>query len=1235
MSLNRCILSRLALCAAVVLPLHCRPAGAEPLDLTGRQIPLQLASDHDAARAFGAGNASAQELTATVTLTPEQAQLSYGLLVPAGGIETNLELNGRRLDLDAVVRSDSALFHLPAGALRTGENTLVIRRSDAVSDSWAGTTLFSLDGTVEEAHFALVFRDRKLDPRVGPPPHSEQSKYDVLSYDCSWRPSTFSSSLLAASVTMRAKSLDSSLQTVVLDFDSNGGSLSVSSVDQGPDTSALPYSLNTSNNWLIIQLPSPVPAGSEFQVRVNYSGTPRQNYSGGLATTYRRTTHGPSSHPVIYTASQPYGARRWWPCKDLPDDKATTTIQRITVPEGYEVVSNGRLASRITNPDSSVTWVWENSYPIATYLVSFATSNYVYSTATYTALDGETTMAISHAIYPENIPYEGNGAQGTLQVLNLFASLFGEYPFLREKYATVSWNINFGIEHQTCTGMPGANQGSFTDGSVGNGLTRRNIHELAHHWYGDSVTYHTFDHAWLGEGFATYAEALWDEYALGKSAYHSYVNSWSINTSTPIVGPNSDSYTGGVIYRRGAWVLHMLRRVLGDEDFFETMKEFIRPAPDGHGYSTATSEDFESVAERVSGKDLTAFFRQWLYRPNGDGPVLPVYRYNATAAPAPDNSGYNVTFQISQVQGGSVPFTMPLEFQVTDESGHSHIVTVENNSFSQTLTVPTGTTRPLQITFDPENWVLNSEGLSIRTCGLPDATVGVSYTRSLVATSGDTPYSWSASGSLPPGVSLLSNGQLIGLPTTEGDYEFQVTVTDSKGVQRTTTLHLHVGASAPPAGAPPLIINEVFYDPNGSSDAGEFIELYNTSSEEIEIGGCQVLLVNGSNGQVYGPTIQIPGGTRLAGHGFYLIGNAATVGAPVDLNLNLDNVMQNGAPDAVILRSGAGTLMDALCYEADEDFNLSTLEALQAVSEGGTGAVPSRSSTTVPNLSLSRLPNGQDTGNNLQDFALARPTPGAANVAAVSLPFFDSFDPEPNPAWLPGFVSVRSVNGGGSKPPTSPAGGRMLEVVDSSGGGDVAFLPGDFNRISLRCWLWLPPLASPGCSVGVGILTRNESAWFSSSTGFAIENGYYLEYQNGPLGSPLKAGALPNAPGQLRLIVADGNASLNTGSPSSSQIQVLAAAPAELVKPGEWNWVRLDYDAQQNFIAAYLGSSSVPFYEGPIPAGGQNRSGGVTVGFRENHSGSPTAGEAAWVDDLTISTNTSRAADAQDWSLYE
>lgn len=764
----------------------------QPIDLSGREVLFSVGEDavlSSSGTRLGRVE-SARQVEVPLQLEAAQTSRSYGLFLAAAQ-KTRVAINGRPLDRRPLLRKDGALFEVPGYLLSQGANTLTLSSSAEVS--LAGSSMFSLS-TTEEDHFAAAFTDTPSLAAALPAADDNQKKYDALWYDITLKPRMDSAYLSAGSeVTMGGKSLNSSLQTVVLDFDPNSGAMAVDRVDGGAGSATLPYSVDATNKKLSITLPSAVPAGSDFQVRIAYHGTPNPAI-GRWEAGYIRETHGTSNTPVVYTFSEPSGARVWWPCKDTPEDKATTTVQRITVEagKGWEVVSNGSLASR-TVDGTNETWVWENHHPIATYLVSMCISNYVYVSSTYTSRDGSRTMSVRHAIYPENLSLEQNGAAGTVSVINFFADKFGEYPFLDEKYYTASHNSSSGMEHQTATSMPG--------GDVQDGRQRRNVHELSHQWFGDKVTCQNFDELWLNEGFATICEALWDEYKAGGSiaAYHATVNSWGPSDSTPIV-PAGSSLPYYVVYHKAGWVLHMLRHVVGDETFFQILRTW---ASDSQvAYSTAVSADFKRVAEQVSQRDLTAFFNQWLYRPGSAAPGTgalyepsgrPTYSFSASAR---KQSGTNyLDLTINQGQSGT-PFVMPVDIKLTDAAGATRMLSVNNAQGSQSYSLDLGSFAPLSIAFDPDNWVLKTMRLSVTSCGLSPAAVGMPYSTTLAAAHGRTSYTWTlVGGALPPGLALSSAGALSGTPTLPGTYSFQVQVRDRNSVTNTANLTLEVRAS--------------------------------------------------------------------------------------------------------------------------------------------------------------------------------------------------------------------------------------------------------------------------------------------------------------------------------------------------------------------------------------------------------------------------------------------------------
>ncbi len=599
-------------------------------------------------------------------------------------------VNDRRLDADPVRGEDGLYYMLVGHRLVSGENSIEIRSLDGGPLGTPEVEAFSLVDSFEEVHFHQAFGPPVV--MVQPPTHADQEKYDAQHYELDII-LNMSSTVIDSTLTMTAESLDSTLQSVPLDLNDNGGSMSVGWVDQGPSTGTLPYTLDGGQERLFVTLPAAVPSGSTFVVRVKYGGVPS---SGGVfGAPYRVSTHGSPPVPIVYTFSQPYGARHWWPCKDVPDDKATMDLH-ITCPTAYTAISNGVWSATRDNGDGTHTFDWSETYPMVTYLASICCTNYQPASGTYTSQDGLTTMEVAHYLYPENYASESSGVSGTLMVMDFFAQTFGEYPFLSEKYYTATHNITSSMEHQTATSLRpyGASSG---------GLTRSNIHELAHMWFGDMITMEHFDHLWLNEGFGTYLEALWEEDHSGTAAYHTYVNNWSTSDAYPLVSSSADNFSGSIVYRKGAWVLHMLRHVVeyytgDDADFFQAVLNYA--SDPNLRYGCALSIDLENHFESHVGEDLTYFFQQWLYRA-----VRPTYQWAwSTHSEGASNI---LDLYIHQTQGGG-PYTMPVDFRVSLQGGGTQLVKVFNDQSTQFFGIDLGSAVPTGATFDPDNWILDN-----------------------------------------------------------------------------------------------------------------------------------------------------------------------------------------------------------------------------------------------------------------------------------------------------------------------------------------------------------------------------------------------------------------------------------------------------------------------------------------------------------------------------------------------
>ncbi|GEM_PF-244965 len=445
-----------------------------------------------------------------------------------------------------------------------------------------------------------------------------------------------------------------------------------------------PLAFTHSNDLINITLPTPINQNDPFAVEIFYQGNPQ---SGGLGTwgwDYHQGT------PIIWTLSEPYGAPAWWPCKDSPVDKADSVFLQATVPNNLVVASNGLLTNVIPAGNNRDTYFWETHYPISTYLVSLAITNYAHFTDTYTSPLSGDTMSLSFYVYPEHLAAAQEDFNVTASMIAAYATRFGEYPFMNEKYGMAIFPWGGAMEHQTMT-------------SYGAGLITGNhifdwiiAHELSHQWFGDMITMRSWHHIWLNEGFASYAEALWAEETGGSTGYHNYMASQDPGYFSGTVfvqdTTNMNELFSNTVYDKGSWVLHMLRGVLGDSLFFASLKSYA--SDPNFAYGNAVTEDFRDVCERVSGMDLDWFFNQWVY--NGGRPFY-LYSWTTTSSPP-----YQTFLNIQQQN--NFPFKMPLQIRLTG-LGLDTTFTVWDSLFTQQFAFITDTP-PTDLQVDPDDWVL-------------------------------------------------------------------------------------------------------------------------------------------------------------------------------------------------------------------------------------------------------------------------------------------------------------------------------------------------------------------------------------------------------------------------------------------------------------------------------------------------------------------------------------------------
>jgi len=300
--------------------------------------------------------------------------------------------------------------------------------------------------------------------------------------------------------------------------------------------------------------------------------------------------------------AEPDGGRSWLPLNDHPSDKATYGF-RITVPEPLIAAANGTLVERITDLGWS-TWIWESPHPMASYLATVVIGELaIVEDQPATTASG---VAIRNVLPPDlaDSPPAALSSQG--EMIAFFETVFGPYPFETYGIAVVD-GFEAALENQTLSifGRSFVDSSQFFETVL--------VHELAHQWFGNSVTPADWGDVWLNEGFATYAEWLWLEHTRGEAAYASTVAGERNQVAlAPDLGPPGNPPANDLfnasVYIRGGLVLHALRSEIGDDDFFATLRQYAA----NHRYANASTEEFVQVAESVSGQDLDALFNDWL-----------------------------------------------------------------------------------------------------------------------------------------------------------------------------------------------------------------------------------------------------------------------------------------------------------------------------------------------------------------------------------------------------------------------------------------------------------------------------------------------------------------------------------------------------------------------------------------------------------------------------------------------
>lgn len=394
-----------------------------------------------------------------------------------------------------------------------------------------------------------------------------------------------------------------------------------------------------------------------------------------------------------YTLTEPQDARWWFPCYDEPWDKATSEIYA-TVPENYYVGSNGYLERVEHNPGNATRrYHWVNPYPITTYLMNVIMGDFAVWNDYYINNYGD-SIPILNMVFHSDSAAAAYDFANVPAMMAIYSQLFYPYPFNKYGQGAVDPFWAGGMEHQTMTTI----NRYWIDGnrSSEGGLA----HELAHMWWGDFVTMADWRHIWLNEGFASYASALFNESFYGHDRFMSDLNDYQNGYfryeeqygRARLFNPPPEQLFSAPQYIKGAWVLHMLRGIIGDAAFFAGLHQYAAL----HAYDNATTDEFRDAMETVSGVELGWFFDEWVYEQG-----FPEYNYSWTVTPVGEE--YNIHLEIAQVQSDAPIFRMPIPIRVVSDITWD--ILLQNNQQIQSYDIMVSSP-PTDLLFDPDNWAL-------------------------------------------------------------------------------------------------------------------------------------------------------------------------------------------------------------------------------------------------------------------------------------------------------------------------------------------------------------------------------------------------------------------------------------------------------------------------------------------------------------------------------------------------
>ncbi|RFC54880.1 M1 family aminopeptidase [Brumimicrobium aurantiacum] len=444
----------------------------------------------------------------------------------------------------------------------------------------------------------------------------------------------------------------------------------------------------------VVAVPVNLNQGEDFILEISYDGTAPDAsstpFGGSGLSNQTSSTYG---NQVTWSLSEPFSAYEWWPCKQDLRDKADSVSVKITVPDICMAGSNGLLENSVDLGNGTTRYEWFHRHPIAYYLISVAIADYEEYNVYANPVGASQPVLIQNFVYdsPNYQNYE-NDINVTVDFIELFANLFGPYPFDDEKYGHCMAPIGGGMEHQTMTTQIGFYSNSLT------------AHELGHQWWGNNVTCASWSDIWVNEGFATYCSHLMYENLYPGQTASNMINIHNNVMSAP--GGSiwvSDSlnpasiFSGRLSYDKGAAFVHTLRFMFNDDSlFFQTLSEFQDDFKD----SVAIGLDVRDQLNAATNVNFDAAFEQWYF---GEG--FPTY--NAVF----NNIGNDLALNISHTTSSSTPtFTTPLEVRLDRTGMPDTTIRLDISSNDDHFTLSNIGGNVINVVIDPNNWIVNRLG---------------------------------------------------------------------------------------------------------------------------------------------------------------------------------------------------------------------------------------------------------------------------------------------------------------------------------------------------------------------------------------------------------------------------------------------------------------------------------------------------------------------------------------------